>query len=292
MCQRACERRTAKARRTRGSIARVEDPAAPARLAEAARARTSALVDALAAAGPEALARPSALPGWDRLTIACHLRYGASASLRMTVQALSGEPTAFYPGGRSTHRPRTLVPLPGEGPMDVVDSLGEESARLHEAWGLLSPTEWRTPVREPSDNPDLGVIPVSSLALLRLTEVEVHGSDLDLGLDEWSPVFVADALPMRLRWLTTRRSNHRPIDPAVQGSWLLSATDGPKALISAHGDQVTCEPPDPDAVPGATIEGTSRDLLALLLGRPPVTPLRLGGDVRLAGEFSAAFPGP
>lgn len=42
------------------------------------------------------------------------------------------------------------------------------------------------------------------LAVLRLTEVEVHGFDLDIGCTPWSEVFVDVALPTRIRRLATR----------------------------------------------------------------------------------------
>ena len=57
---------------------------------------------------------PSLLPGWSRLTVLCHLRYGASALLRMTAEALAGEPTSYYPEGRAAQRPGTLGPQAGE----------------------------------------------------------------------------------------------------------------------------------------------------------------------------------
>src|SRR5688572_3617156 len=99
------------------------------------KARTAVLVDALR--GTDLLA-PSELAGWSRLTIACHLRYGAEAMHRMTVETLAGQTTAYYPKGRATQRPGTLEPRPGESPMDVVESLAEASAALDEAWAALT----------------------------------------------------------------------------------------------------------------------------------------------------------
>ena len=273
-------------------LAPVLDPRRAARLADAARARTDELVAALAAADPSTLHGPSALPGWERLTIACHLRYGALACRRMTTAALKGRPASFYPDGRSRQRPATLVPDAGETPPDVVGSRGEESARLHDLWRRLSVEQWQTAVVEPAGNPDLGPTRVAHLALLRLTEVEVHGTDLDLGLHDWSAVFVTETLPVRLAWLSTRRTNHRRADPAPQGSWLLHPSDGPCRLVSVHGERVASEPADPATAADAVIEGTSRDLLALLLGRPPRRPLSLHGDEGLASSITRAFPGP
>jgi hypothetical protein len=58
------------------------------------------------------------------------------------------------------------------------------------------------------------------------------------------------------------------------------------------GDEVLTGPAEPGEKANATIEGTSRDLLALLLGRPPRGKLRTKGNVEIAASFSRAFPGP
>lgn len=52
-----------------------------------------------------ALEAPSQLSGWSRLTILCHLRYGTQALRRMTIDALAGRETSYYPLGREHQRP-------------------------------------------------------------------------------------------------------------------------------------------------------------------------------------------
>jgi uncharacterized protein (TIGR03083 family) len=268
------------------------DGPTPSQLAAAAHARSKEVVAALHATPPAILESPSSLPEWTRLTIACHLRYVARAVHRVTVETLAGRAAAFYPEGRADQRPGTLVPEPGEVPADVVTSLGTESERLDDAWAGLTADEWSRTVIEPADNPDLGPVALDYLAMSWLTEVEVHGTDLGLGLADWSDVLVAAALPARLAGLATRRANHRAVDPTVQGSWLLLATDGPCVRLSVDGDRVTSEEADRSSTVDAVIKGTSRDLLAMLLGRPTLVPLALRGDLALAGAFSRAFPGP
>jgi hypothetical protein len=235
---------------------------------------------------------PSGLEGWSRLTIACHLRYGAGAFLRMTEGALAGTPVAYYPEGRDAQRPGTLVPAAGESPRSVVDDLAATSDALHGRWAALGAEAWRRQVEEPEGNVDLGTVELARLPLMRLTEVEVHGTDLDLGLSDWSRTFVDSALAFRLHWLPTRRSNHRAVDPSVEGSWLLVATDGAAHLLTVEAGVVSVTDADRTNPSGAVIEGSSRDLLALLLGRPSVRALQLSGDVALAGAFGRAFPGP
>jgi uncharacterized protein (TIGR03083 family) len=261
-------------------------------LVAAVRRRTEEVVAALRATGDEGLQAPSLLPGWSRLTIACHLRYGAEAFDRMTAAALEDRPVSYYPGGRDARRPGTLVPAPGESPAGVVASLAAHSDALHRRWAGVAEERWDAVVREPDDRPDLGPLPLSRLPLLRLTEVEVHGSDLDLGLHDWSEVFVQTALAFRLDWLNRRRTNHRRVDDAVEGSWLLTAPDGPTYRLTVDGGAVSSQPAAPDAPADAVVEAPARDLLALLLGRPLRSPARYRGDVALGRAFSRAFPGP
>ncbi|HLN16155.1 MAG TPA: maleylpyruvate isomerase N-terminal domain-containing protein [Acidimicrobiales bacterium] len=272
------------------SVANLADVAA--KLNEAVDARTTAIGDALGALERSELLGPSSLPGWSRLTIACHLRYGAQSLTRMTADALAGRPTSYYPLGRDVQRPATLVPGPDETPTAVVGSLGEVSAALADRWRRLDPTDWNRGVLEPEGQADLGRTSLAALVLLRLTEVEVHSTDLDLGLPEWSELFVSTTLPFRLGWLATRRSNHRQVDETLRGSWLLRAADGPTWFVTVTDDGVQSAPADDGEAADATIEGRGRDLLALLLGRPPAGALAVRGDAALAAAFGRAFPGP
>jgi uncharacterized protein (TIGR03083 family) len=255
-------------------------------------ARSDSVVAALGELDEAELAAASALPQWTRLTIACHLRFGAETLARMTRDALAGLPTAYYPEGRSTQRPRTLVPSAGESPRHVVEGLARACRELGDQWLDLTDDHWRLSVMEPTNNPDLGPSTLARLALGRLTELEVHGTDLNLNLSDWDEDFVAVALPARLEGLNTRRSNHRDFDKTIRGSWRLTATDGPTYLVSLSDDGVSSSPAPPDSTARATITGSSRDLLSLLLGRPTVDALRISGDREFAQRFEAAFPGP
>lgn len=223
---------------------------------------------------------PSSLPGWARVTIACHLRYGAEALRWMTTDAVAGRPTSYYPEGRATQRPATLVPRHGESSAEVVASLRETSGLLQATWRGIE--DWTVPVVEPPENPDLGTVELRRLALARLTEVEVHGTDLAVGLGPWSDVLVRNVLPMRLDWLNSRRSNHRDIDTSIRASWLLVATDmAISQVVAVDGPAVVSRPGDSAEV---TIRGTGAELLALLLGRAPAG---FAPD-----DFNRALPGP
>jgi uncharacterized protein (TIGR03083 family) len=238
---------------------------------------TADVVAALEGADLEA---PSLLPGWSRLTIACHLRYGAEALKWMTRDAIDGRPTSYYPDGRATQRPTTLVPRDNESSVDIVTSLRQKSAALHEDWRTVN--DWSVRVVEPPDNADLGPVALSRLALARLTEVEVHGTDLGLGLGPWSEVLVQHVLPMRLEWLNTRRSNHPEVDTTIRASWRLVATDMEVSqVVAVDGENVVSQAGD---TADTTITGTAAELLSLLLGRAPTG---FAPD-----DFSRALPGP
>ena len=240
----------------------------------------------------DALLAPSELPGWSRLTVVCHLRYGANAVLRMTRDALAGRETAYYPEGRDQQRPRTLEPRAGERPRDVLRDWANVSARLDDAWSSLDEGDWAAEVREPADNPDLGTVPLARLALARLTEVDVHGTDLGIGFADWSETLVDIGLPTRLRWLSSRRTNHRDFDRSLRGTWLLAADNGLRWGVTVDGDRVESAPADENPAPRAVIAGSARDLLALLLGRRTREPLEFAGDVEFGHAFTRAFPGP
>ena len=254
--------------------------------------RSRRVTESLRELAEDELLQPSELPEWSRLTIACHLRFGAEALARMTRATMAGHAVAYYPEGRDRQRPRTLEPLSGESPAEVVESLALRSEQLYQLWSELDASAWGVTVREPPDTRDLGPIPLGRLPLLRLTEVEVHGTDLGLSLGDWSKLFVDTVLPMRLSWLNDRRANHRAFDADLQGSWLLVATDGPTYRVSVDGPRVESQPAGRDSRARAVIEATSRDLLALLLGRPLVVAPAIGGDVGFGRSFSQAFPGP
>jgi hypothetical protein len=172
--------------------------------------RTATVVNALSAAG--ALDAPSLLPGWTRLTIACHLRYGAEASLRLTRAAIAGEPATFYPRGRATQRPGTLVPAPGE---DVVAALSAVGDELDRAWLQLSDSDWGRVVAEPPGVTDLGPLPIRAIAL-----------------PDWSPVLVDAALPFRINRLRPGTRTYR-FTATDGGSWLVGGATPPEAEIVA-----------------------------------------------------------
>ncbi len=69
--------------------------------------------------------------------------------------------------------------------------------------------------------------------------------------------------------------------------------DGFRWIVSVDGDRVRSAPAGPTVARArATISGTRRDLLALLLGRRRRRPLEIHGDLDFGAAFERAFPGP
>lgn len=260
-------------------------------VAAAVVVRHRELISILCELDVDEILAPSLLPGWTRLTVVCHLRYGAEANLAMTRSVLSGQPASFYPAGRTTQRPITLNPRAGEQAGDVIRSLVAAATELDSLWTSLDNDDWNIVSEEPADNVDLGSVALGTLALLRLTEVEVHGSDLDIGAREWSEVFVDTALPMRVHWLSTRRSNHSPTATDVHGTWVLEPHHGPRFAITASESGVSISEDGSDAG-DARIAGSKRELLAFLLGRTTLLSLSVSGDHEFAWAFKRAFPSP
>ena len=119
-------------------------------VAAAVARRTDDVVRGLRGLDAQSLTAPSLLPDWSRLTIACHLRFGATALVRMTSDALEGRTTCYYPAGRPGERPGTLVPGPGESAAAVVEAFAGASEELQRGWSSLADEAWTIDVVEPS----------------------------------------------------------------------------------------------------------------------------------------------
>jgi hypothetical protein len=218
-------------------------------LARAVVDRTAEIVEALRVLDAGGWRGPSALEGWSRLTVACHLRYGAEALCRMTVDSLAGRSTSHYPSGRERERPVTLAPAPGETPSDVVESLVAFSGQLPRVWGSLRHSDWELMVRQRPSVP------------ARIAELASHQPPM------------SRCQRSRIVASCGHRRSHVPPDGRRAGD-----------LRRSGGRQRNGA--------SAVIEGTSRDVLALLLGRPTAEPLQITGDQMLAASFCKHFPGP
>lgn len=236
------------------------------------------------------LLAPSSLPDWSRLTVVCHIRFGAEAINRIITATLAGEEALFYPGGRIEQRPGTLAPSPGESPRDVVESFATRCDELDATLADLSEDDWGLLSREPEGKRDLGPQTVEQLAVLRLTELDVHAVDLDIGITQWSDTFARVGLPLRIDRLGKFLSNNPAAPDRPDGSWLVRAHDGRAYRVTSNGGVVTTRVAEWDERADGVIDGSSRDLIALMLGRDLEGEVVYSND--FARDFAAAFPGP
>jgi uncharacterized protein (TIGR03083 family) len=231
--------------------------------------------------------RTSGLGEWTVAELLAHVSYGAAAARRVSVAALSGGTTQFYPGGaeqraRSIQRGRSMTTN------DLRRELSSGHARLGQLWRRFTEVEWDAAL---GDERFPGAT-VARHLMLRWTEVEVHRSDL-LGVSDWrtwSPVFIRHGLPLRVAWQPlARRLPTAALE--LNGRWALHDTDSEiRWVIHAEGADVHVgrEPAPADV----EITGPAGALLALLLGRPTGEALNVVGDTRLAASYKQAFPGP
>ena len=261
-----------------------DDPIDMTAVGAAISARTDQLCDRLCELDVDDLEQPSLLPGWTVLTIACHLRYGSQALRQITSATLEGEPSAYYPGGRDVQRPFTLQPALGEPRGHVIDSLRHESDELRALWVQLADTDWdRTMTPHPGDDDSLGAMSLRDLALLRLVEVMVHGSDAGLGLAPWPLTFGRWLLPLRVR--RARVVHEAGFDAVVE----FDATDAESHRSRfANGSATGPADRSPDLV----VRAVANDLVALLLGRQPLGAVTMDGDAEVMVRFRDGLTGP
>ena len=226
--------------------------------------------------------QPSLLPGWTIANVLSHLWYGAVASLRMTEHVLEGHGEVdFYPGGpaereESIRSGDTLLPDA------LVQRLREASNELAATWGQLHARDWNRTFVEPR----LGPIALTRLVALRLTELEVHHTDMGTGYDpeDWEPTFVDRCLPLRVAWLPHHRTRS-DANLSINGRWCLHVHHGPSWIVAANGQHAQVEPGEDETA--RKLAGSGEQVLAMLLGRT--------AHVEPAEElarFKQAFPGP
>ncbi len=149
---------------------------------------------------------------------------------------------------------------------------------LYARWAAVTTSEWQRRLVEPRGNADLGSPSLYELAVLRLTETDVHGVDLGLGLSDWSDELNEAGLPMRVGRLRLRSV---PVD--ASGSWRLNTHEGESYGVTVGNGAVSTD----TRLGAAAITGTRRDLFALLMGRAFL------GEVRgPVDAFREVFPGP
>lgn len=215
----------------------------------------ASLVAALQAAGLDDLAArsPSRLPGWSNGHVLAHIALNADGVRRMVEAALSGHVADMYPSAEA--RTADIEQRAGTPATTLVSELTVTEALLQEAWRRLDgvPTGIRWTRR-------WGVQPwpVTDLAFIRLREICVHSTDLDVGPADgltpermWSTTYVHAEFARQVGALIRRVRAGVPVTVDIE-------TDSPVVLYRPG----TVEPNDPVEVAGSAVE-----VVAWMLGR-------------------------
>lgn len=194
---------------------------------------TARYLGALTVLDEQALAAPSALPGWTRAHVVAHLSRNADAMTRVLTQAAAGEPPSMYDtaDSRDLDIDETVARLDAGG---LLADAQQAAARFEEAaTAYAGPLD--APFSRVVDGPAQGE--VADVGRMRRAEVEIHHADLLLD-------YVAAAWPEDFsRGMIGRRQDELGLDgPSmvlsstdVDGLWKLGSGQGPE-VQGAVGD--------------------------------------------------------
>ncbi|NYD41710.1 maleylpyruvate isomerase family mycothiol-dependent enzyme [Nocardioides panaciterrulae] len=211
---------------------------APDLLAEASQ-RLIRTVDGLE---DEAWARPSGLPGWSRAHVIAHLVLNAEGLTGALRGLVAGEPTPMYRSQEA--RNSDIDELASADPAELRDRLLGATTELADAIGAV-PEDLGGAVLERVPG-GARTFRAATAPGMRLSEVEIHHADLDVGYTaaDWPPVFAAsvvDSMRKRDSWSTPFTGRATDLDR----SWTFGA----------------------GAEAGPTVSGTAADLAWWLTGR-------------------------
>ncbi|MFF2039862.1 maleylpyruvate isomerase family mycothiol-dependent enzyme [Kitasatospora sp. NPDC058170] len=235
---------------------------------------TGHLLHSAAGLKPEALAEPSALPGWTRGHVLAHLARNADSLVNLLDGARTGTDIPQYADGGA--RDRDIETGAGR-PLDVqLDDLRESDRNFASAAALLPGQAWTVEVRHRTGY----LFPACDIPWKRLMEVEYHHVDLDAGYTpaHWPELFAV----AEFRRLAAGLAGAEGL-PAVE---LVADDTADRARIGAD--------PDPAAGAGAaaalTVEGPVRALTAWLSGRSDGDGLQVHRGGEQLSDGRAALP--
>ncbi|MEV0533450.1 maleylpyruvate isomerase family mycothiol-dependent enzyme [Kitasatospora sp. NPDC050463] len=203
---------------------------------------TGHLLHTVAGLKPEALAEPSALPGWTRGHVLAHLSRNADSLVNLLDGARTGTDIPQYASDEA--RDQGIEDGAGR-PLDVqLDDLRDSDERFAAAAAALAPGAWTAEVRHRTGC----VFPAADIPWKRLMEIEYHHVDLAAGYSpaHWPELFAV----AEFRRLAARLAGAEGL-PAVE---LIADDTEDRARIGA-------------GEPELTVEGPVRALTAWLSGR-------------------------
>jgi maleylpyruvate isomerase len=205
---------------------------------------------------------PSSLPGWSRGHVLTHLARNADGLRNLLIWARTGVVTPQYPSFQV--RDEEIAAGAGRQARELVVDFADSATAFGAETAQLTDADWAAEVR--------GIRGAAHPAWVtlwrRLSELEIHHVDLDAGYRpaDWPADFARECL---------QRATDNFAGP-----------DSPAALLRATEDGGEHRIGPPEQEPIITISGSSRALLAWLLGRSA------GGDLIAspAGPLPAVPP--
>jgi maleylpyruvate isomerase len=222
----------------------VADPGAVAgQLGERVAEATKRLEQTAAGLTDEQARAPSLLPGWSRGHVLTHLARNADGLRNLLVWARTGVETPQYPSVQA--RDDGIEAGAGRPAAALAADITESAAQFAAEAQRLAGPDWTVQVAGIRGNGH----PAWYTLWRRLSEVEIHHVDLDLGYqpENWPAEFASQCLD---------RAAGAFARPDCAPAVLVSADDGTAHRIG---------PPDQQAT--VTITGPTRELLAWLIGR-------------------------
>jgi maleylpyruvate isomerase len=220
-----------------------EDPAGTAALLRIrVAAATGLLLTSVARLTDDQARGPSLLPGWSRGHLLSHIARNADSLRNLLTWAETGVPTPQY--SHPDERSQGIERGAGRSPAELLADLDASATALDAHAARLPQAAWSAQVGAAETGH-----PAWYTLVRRLTEVEVHHVDLDLGYTpaDWPEPFATYALEQ------VAVSFAGPHAPAVT----LRSSDTPAAVqIGPAGAQ-----------PAVMVTGPVRPLLAWLIGR-------------------------
>ncbi|MGW7442736.1 maleylpyruvate isomerase family mycothiol-dependent enzyme [Kitasatospora sp. NPDC054795] len=216
--------------------------AAAARHLSLVEESTRHLLHTAAELKPEALAEPSALPGWTRGHVLAHLARNADSLVNLLTGARTGTDVPQYASNEARDQD---IERDAPRPLEVqLADLRESHERFLAAAALMAPEAWAVGVRHRSGY----VFPAFDIPGKRVVELEFHHVDLDGGYTpaHWPQEFAVT----RFRGLAEGLAGEAGL-PAVE----LVADDTEDRAVIGTG------------TPALTVEGPVRALTAWLSGR-------------------------
>jgi maleylpyruvate isomerase len=204
----------------------------------------SARVLATAATISDQQARePSALPGWSRGHLLTHLARNADGLRNLLIWARTGVVTPQYPS--TEVRNEEIEAGAGRPARELVVDFANSATAFADEAARLRDADWTAEVRRIRGP----AFPAWLTLWWRHSELEIHHVDLDAGYRpaDWPADFAAELL--------------------AQAAETFNGADSPAALLRASDDGSEHRIGPPEQAPTVTIAGTTRELLAWLLGR-------------------------